>query len=223
MPKNSIITGAVDVIADPRDMADRILQFTRHPTAFPRGMPDNCDDDHTGETASIYRLFRNRYGIDFSYYRTTTVFRRLDRRVKLTRCEDLATYLQRLEVDPEELDLLYRDLLVDVTQFFRDPPAFERLRSEVIPEIIRQTPAGGEIRVWVPACASGEEAYTMAMLFHSCIQEQDRNVELKVFATDVHQQSLEVASTGVYPLDAVMKVPDHFRQRYFAKRVNCSP
>ncbi|QDU10872.1 chemotaxis protein CheB [Gimesia aquarii] len=218
MPRSASATGTVDVVARPEAMPEWITRYITNPTAFPRG--DGNQDIVFGrdaETTAIFRMFRQQYGIDFSYYKASTITRRLDRRVQLTNTPTLAEYLKRLQEDPHELDVLYRDLLVEVTQFFRDQEAFEKLKKEVIPEIVKATNTRSEIRVWVTGCATGEEAYSLAMLFDDCIRTIGSDADLKVFATDVHRTSLELASTGVYSREAVLGVPEEFRERYFQK------
>ena len=214
MPRNAIATGIADVVTEPRDIPKRIQQYISDPHGFPRGVLDHPDDSGD-ERTRIFRLFRERFGIDFSLYKSATVNRRLERRILLSHAGDLSSYLETLERDPKEIDSLYRDLLVEVTHFFRDGEAFDVVRQVAIPQIVRNSTQSGEIRVWVPGCATGEEAYTLAMLFDYCIQEHQRNVELKVFASDVHHQSLEAAATGIYSAESIQRVPDYLRARYF--------
>src|SRR5579862_7083805 len=129
--------------------------------------PEAAEPDPFGDETpmeSIFRLLRDQFGLDFSLYKTTTVSRRILRRVDLLGSVDLAGYADRLRVDAEELSSLYRDLLIGVTRFFRDPEAFEFLEEHVIPEILDHVPESEEIRVWIAACATGEEAYSIAML-----------------------------------------------------------
>lgn len=218
MPRSASATGIVDVVARPEAMPEWITRYIGNPSAFPRG-EGNQDIvfGRDAETTAIFRLFRQQYGIDFSYYKASTITRRLERRVQLTRATDLAEYLGRLQEDPHELDVLYRDLLVEVTHFFRDREAFEKLRSSIIPEIIKAGNQNNEIRIWVTGCATGEEAYSLAMLFDDCATKLGSEVEIKVFATDVHRTSLEMASTGVYSRDAIQGVSEEYRDRYFNK------
>lgn len=218
MPRNASDTGAVDVVARPEAMSEWIIRYIRNPSAFPRG-EGNQDIvfGRDAETTEIFRMFRQQYGIDFSYYKASTITRRLDRRVQLTNAGSLSLYLERLKVDPRELDVLYRDLLVEVTHFFRDPDAFANLRKTVIPEIIKAAATRGEVRVWITGCATGEEAYSLAMLFEDCRERLREDLEIKVFATDVHRTSLETASTAVYSGDAVKNVPEDLKERYLKK------
>lgn len=219
MPRNAIGTGLVDVVTSAQKMPEEILRFANDPAAF--GDEDNEEHEPIapgGELAAIFSLFRGRYGIDFTLYREATIQRRIERRMQLIRVRRLIDYVEILRSDSHEVEQLYRDLLVEVTQFFRDPQAFERVREEVIPGLLDKiTNPREEIRVWVAGCATGEEAYSLAMLLDDCAVRHNMSPIIKVFATDVHRTSLEIASTGVYSSDAVANVPDHLRERYFTQ------
>jgi len=215
MPRSATSTELVDVVCPPELMSHRILEYLRNPVDFARGGPYEEKLSQEGELFEIFRLFRQKFGIDFSLYKPATIDRRIERRVQLTRSEDLKKYVELLESDTEELDLLYRDLLVEVTQFFRDPEAFDIIRKEVIPQLIEQAESDEELRFWVPGCATGEEAYSVAMLVHDGIARCGKEVTFKVFATDVHQRSLEIASAGVYTSAALANVPAKFQSEYF--------
>ncbi|MEZ6047405.1 MAG: chemotaxis protein CheB [Planctomycetaceae bacterium] len=221
MPRSAIATDMVDVIARPEEISEWLIRYVQQPNSFPRGeitLGSGLENENTTNTstASIFRLFRHHYGIDFSLYRSSTITRRLDRRVQMTGCSNLRSYSQLLEEDQKELDRLYRDLLVEVTQFFRDPEAFDHL-SQVIPSLYERAEHRGEIRVWVPGCATGEEAYSLAMLLDDCAKRMNYELDIKVFATDVHPTSLESASAGVFSHNSIMTVPIDFRERYFQR------
>lgn len=220
MPKSAKATGMVDVVSSPAAMPSRILQFIQHPAEFKRGVVDEdfpkIDEDDIGK---LFRLFRRQFGIDFSRYRPTTIHRRIDRRIQLTGAKSLSLYLEKLESEPREVEVLYRDLLVEVTQFFRDTAAFERLRNDVIPNLVAQCKPDSQLRFWVPACATGEEAYTIAILVREALSklEDSHRIDVKVFATDVHQNSLETASAGVYSSESVRCVPADLKNAYFTR------
>ncbi|MCA9262603.1 MAG: PAS domain-containing protein, partial [Planctomycetales bacterium] len=215
MPRSALRTGLAHVVSPPANMPSRLTDYVASPETFSAELEK--ENEGEGELAVVFRLFRNQYGIDFSFYKPSTITRRLERRVKLTGCETLTEYLHCIESDSRELDTLYRDLLVEVTHFFRDPESFQRLRDTVIPQLVEQAVVSGEMRVWVPGCATGEEAYSIAILVHDCIHRQGHDIDLKVFATDVHQTSMETASAGVYSSASVSRMPIEFRERYFAR------
>lgn len=220
MPNSARATGMVDVVTSPAEMPSRILQFAEQPAEFQRGVEDEdtpqVDED---ELLTLFRKFRQKFGVDFNRYRSSTINRRIDRRLQMTRCKTLTEYLVKLEKDPTELDVLYRDLLVEVTQFFRDSQAFKKIQEEVIPRLFSECAADGQLRIWVPACATGEEAYSLAMIAHDYQTRHPEysGIDLKVFATDVHQTSLETASSGVYSKDSVNSLPADLRAKYFSR------
>ena len=217
MPRASAATGMADVVCRPQSMPDKILEFIGKPSEFKRGQVENIHVSEEGELQSLFRLFRQRFGIDFAFYKSATIQRRIERRMQLGQVSDLSEYLTKLANNSDELDLLYRDLLVEVTYFFRDAEAYRRLEDEVIPQLIRDCEADDEIRVWVSGCATGEEAYSIAMLLHNTAETLKREVNVKVFASDVHQKSMEIASAAIYPPKSIDNVPPRFREKYFSQ------
>jgi two-component system CheB/CheR fusion protein len=213
MPLSALETGAVDQVRVPRDIA-RVLRGLP-PLEAVEG-PDLLSDDPA--TNEIFQLLRDQSGIDFSLYKTTTVGRRIQRRVSLLSIKSLEDYAEQLRNDADELNLLYQDLLIGVTQFFRDPEAFAVLEHDVIPQLLDQLPPGEEVRAWMAGCATGEEAYSIAMLLHEQMTARGRPVNLKILASDVHASSLEFASAGIYGEDQLANVSRERLERYFTRR-----
>jgi two-component system CheB/CheR fusion protein len=213
MPLSAAATGVVDHAHAPRDLA-RVLCGLPPSEASPDASP--LADDPAMD--AVLRLLRDHFGIDFSLYKTTTVGRRIQRRVDLLRIAHLQGYVDQLRADPDELNALYQDLLIGVTQFFRDPDAFERLEREVIPELVDKLAPDEELRVWVAGCATGEEAYSLAMLFWEAFDQRERPIRIKILATDVHQASLEHAGAGVYGEDQLQFVTPRRLARFFTRR-----
>jgi two-component system, chemotaxis family, CheB/CheR fusion protein len=213
MPLSAQETGAVDHSHSPRDLA-RVL------IGLPPIESEIDDDALSGDPAldSLFHLLREQFGIDFSLYKTTTVARRIQRRLDMLRIDSISAYVDQLRIDADEVNSLYRDLLIGVTQFMRDPGAFETLEREVIPQIIDRVPPGEEIRVWVAGCGSGEEAYSIAMLFYEQLVARERPLDLKILATDVHPSSLETASTGIYGESQLANVDRRRLERFFTRR-----
>ncbi len=211
MPKSAVETGVVDEVLAPQDIASRLLVHINHP----RQVEQVVDDE--SEMSPIFRLLRDKYRIDFSYYKPSTVTRRTQRRLQMSRTLGLQDYVEQLRDDPEELDALYRDLLVGVTSFFRDPGAFQMLEHDVLPELLEKTEENGEFRVWVAGCATGEEAYSLAILINEQIRRSGRPITAKVFATDVHSKVLEFAAHGVYDEQAVAAVTNERLKEYFSR------
>ena len=224
MPRAAITTGIVDLICPPNDMPHHIVGYVsdrdREALQKKEFKEVHAGAPETPETAmlKLYRIFRHRNNIDFSLYKPATISRRLERRMRMNAVCSVDDYIEQVESDNEEADLLFRDLLVEVTQFFRDEDAFLRLRKTIIPDLIERTEPGKEIRAWICGCATGEEAYSVAMILHDCLEKCDREKQsFKVFATDVHHNSLEVASNGFYPIHSLDNVPAEFRDRYFVR------
>lgn len=217
MPRAAINTGKTHLVCSPEQMPPKILEYIQNPDRAAITIEEESNVPTTNDNAlmAVFRLFRHEYGIDFSLYKPATIHRRIERRMQLVHSVDIGEYARMLETNRDEVETLYRDLLVEVTQFFRDPDAFERLRKEVIPALLRDSDGDSEIRVWVPGCATGEEAYSLAILFHDALLDAKSTRGFKIFATDVHKNSLETASTGVYPASALENVPSEFRSRYF--------
>ena len=215
MPLSAQETGVVDHAASPRDIA-RILCGLP-----PLEMPDYLEEDAlANEPAmdSLLRLLRDSFGIDFSLYKTTTVGRRIQRRVDLLRIPTVDAYVDQLREDPAELNALYQDLLIGVTQFFRDPEAFDMIERVVVPQILDEVPAEQEVRIWCAGCATGEEAYSLAMIFHEQLTARKRPINMKILATDVHPSSLELASLGLFGDHQLGNVSALRRDRYFSRR-----
>ena len=216
MPLSAKQTGVVDAFLAPDEMPAAILRYLNDP-ARTWDEPGDAPAQHGSAMEDILRLLRAEYGIDFAHYKPTTVTRRIERRLSLSNQLDIEGYARQLASDPNELNALYRDLLIGVTRFFRDVEAFQQLETHVIPGILTQTPPNEEIRVWVAGAATGEEAYSIAILFHEQLEAMRRPLNVKIFATDVHRHSLEVASAGMYDEEALADVTAARRERYFVR------
>ena len=210
MPRSARDTGIVDQVLAPKEMPAALLGYMKKPAVTPESVTPPRG------IHAIYSLLQQAFGIDFSHYKPTTVLRRIDRRLHMGPSIDVDAYVEQLARDPAELDALYRDLLIGVTRFFRDIEAFELLERHVIPELLDRV-KGEEIRVWVPGCATGEEAYSLAILFHEALTLRSDKRRLKVFATDVHPGSLEIAARGLYDAESIARVTPPRLARYFER------
>lgn len=204
MPNSASQTGAVDLVLPPEEMPAVVLRYTRHPDRPVRELEESVPQGSETGFEAIFRLLRESFGVDFPQYKSTTVTRRVERRLLLNRIRDLDDYVRRLREDPVELDSLYKDLSIGVTHFFRDAAAFDRLGQEILPGLPADTARDKEVRVSVAGCATGEEAEAMS-----------RPVNLKIFATDVHRASLDVAGLGVYSDAQLADVSRERLQRFF--------
>jgi two-component system CheB/CheR fusion protein len=216
MPLAAKQSGAVDLYLRPEEMARALLRHVQE-LATVLEEPDSDRPPLGTPMDQIMRLLRSEYGIEFAYYKPSTVVRRIERRLGLTNQPDVNEYARALATNPDELNALYRDLLIGVTRFFRDPEAFERLEAEVIPGILQKVKPEDEVRVWVAGCATGEEPYSIAMLLHEQLEAARRPPNVRIFATDVHRSSLDVASAGLYEEESLERVSPIRRERYFTR------
>jgi two-component system CheB/CheR fusion protein len=212
MPRSAIDSGVVDLILTPEAIPDALVRRSR----APESMPTTPEPIPAGVDA-VFHLLHNAYGIDFTFYKPETVSRRLDRRIGLSEIGNLDDYAAKLAHDPAELNLLYKDLMIGVTRFFRDIEAFERLGRDVLPGLIRRLPPGGEFRAWVAGCATGEEAYSVAILVREAIDRTTQPVNVKIFATDAHRASLETAGIGLYSEAAIQGLGAERLTRFFTR------
>jgi two-component system CheB/CheR fusion protein len=211
MPRSAVETEVVDEVLAPEEIPDALFRRTHHPRS------EQIRQDEHGGMTPIFRLLREAYGIDFSYYKPSTVARRTEHRMQLTRVPDLEEYVSIVRDNRDELDSLYRDLLIGVTSFFRDDEAFQIVETDVLPALLANVNSGDEFRIWVAGCATGEEAYSLAILLHEQIRQSGKTLHAKVFATDVHARSLERAAAGCYTDDEVVAVSEKRLREYFLR------
>ena len=216
MPKSAMETGMVDLILPPGDIGKTLNRYVARPNRSELVAESNLIETNEPGLKKLIRLLRDEYSIDFSVYKQTTVLRRIERRLLMSETDDFEEYVDRVANNADELHSLYRDLLIGVTQFFRDREAFELLEMEVLPELLRRHPDGEEFRVWVAGCATGEEAYSIAMLLDELLTPAQRQ-NVKLFATDVHRASLDTASLGVYNESSMTNVSPERISRYFTR------
>lgn len=216
MPRSAIATGAANWVLPPEDMAMLLERYSRNPalTVAPSGAPLAEAEDGLN---AIFAALHQSSGIDFSQYKPATIMRRIERRMALGNFASLELYARRVQEDANEFDQLSRDLLIVVTRFFRDPEAFRVLQERVIPDLVRSALPQEEVRVWVPGCATGEEAYSLAILLLQEFDRQHRPALLKVFASDMHADSLRQATEGVYSEEALQSVPAEVREAFFTR------
>ena len=217
MPNSAIGTGFVDDTGAPDELARRVSNHIaqRNGVTTLRD-PDAEDFSSEVKLGDVLHELRLRTGIPFDEYKKSTVARRIERRMALKRAPSLSAYLQLLRNESDELDTLRRETLIGVTSFFRDPESFEALKTAVR-EIVRDKRSGESLRIWVAGCSTGEEAYSIAMLADECLQETSRVIELKIFATDLEQSYLDVATAGTYPESISTEVSRERLNQYFTQ------
>jgi two-component system CheB/CheR fusion protein len=216
MPQAAISTGQVDLVLPLADIPRALTRYTSTEPAL--RLPDDGSELSADQSQMLQRLFgqiRARTGRDFSHYKRSTIVRRIRRRMRLATIEDFETYVERVRDDPSEARRLADDLLITVSSFFRDPSIFSSLETEVIPSLFAGRSAGDEIRVWSVGCATGEEAYSLAMLLLEEAERHDDPPAVQVFATDLHEPSLERAREGLYTGDIETDVSPARLRRFF--------
>lgn len=218
MPSNALATGLADFVLPPDDMPGQLVRYAAHPGGVQNGESVSVLKDDRSRLNKIYQILLTRHGVDFSQYKQNTLLRRIERRLAVTQIDKLEDYVDYISHKTAEQDQLYKEFLIGVTRFFRDPEAYEIIRERVIPEIFRNKGPEESIRVWVAGCATGEEAYSLAMLFQDYKNAYDRHNVVKIFATDVDADSLEFASAAQYPESIAADLTRDQLQRYFIRK-----
>ncbi len=215
MPRSAIATGMVDFILSPHEMAAQLLAYAAHAfgkspiASTPQASPPNDG------LATIFHLLHSQTTHDFSQYKRNTIIRRVERRMAVHQIARLEDYIRYLQLTPTEVDALFRDLLIGVTNFFRDAEIFDEIQKQVIAQLFTVKPPGSVIRVWVPGCSTGEEAYSIAMLLRERMEELKETFKVHIFATDIDRKAIEHARAGIYPDSIVADVSPERLAHFF--------
>jgi two-component system CheB/CheR fusion protein len=215
MPQSAISTGIVDYILAPDKMPIELQNYFKHP--FIRKAEDieveiSRDKDYLSKIISI---IRDKKGTDFYNYKKNTLIRRLEKRISINQFVSLDDYIHFLQYDSNEINLLYKELLIGVTSFFREKEAYARLQEVVLPKIFHSEGARPRIRIWCIGCSTGEEAYSLAILCKEYMEANHLNADIKLFATDIDNDSIEIAGAGIYPASIASDVPAERLSKYF--------
>jgi len=215
MPRSAIATGLVDYVLPAAEMAAQLIAYVGHAfgkTVRPVSRPTPNAED---ALKKIFLLLRAQTTHDFSQYKRNTILRRVERRMAVHQIDRMEAYVRYLQQTPADVEALFRDLLIGVTCFFRDPQAFEALQEQALPRLFAGRPTGASIRVWVPGCSTGDEAYSIAILLQERMETSKQNFKLQVFATDIDRQAIEQARAGVYPASIASDVSPERLGRFF--------
>ena len=218
MPRSVVDAGLADVVAPAEELAGKIVTYLVHAPLIKLR-----DHPLPGKTQSaiekVCLLLRRQTGHDFSLYKRNTVYRRIERRMGLQQIGSIADYVRLLQESTQETQLLFKELLIGVTSFFRDPEVWESLRKNLIPDLLSTHPTGTELRAWVPGCSTGEEAYSLAMIFKEVLtQKKLDGFSLQVFATDLDKDAIDRARQGVYPANIAGDVSAERLHRFFVEQ-----
>ena len=218
MPRSAIGAGLADVIAPVEELPGKIRAFFKR---TPLLSVNNLILENKSQSGieKILIILRTQTGQDFSLYKKNTIYRRVERRMGLHQIDRIATYVRFMQENPQETILLFKELLIGVTSFFRDPEAWEQLQTEVLPVLLAAHPTGGVLRAWTPGCSTGEEAYSLAMIFKETLEKVKpaHRFALQVFATDLDQDAIDKARQGFYPVNISADVSPERLQRFFVQ------
>ncbi len=215
MPSGAIPSGLVDEILSPQDLAQTVYELIRFSDNFPTSSHQDANIIDPDQLQQILEVLAEKEEIDFSHYKVSTLSRRIHHRCALTRQANIKEYIKRLEESEQEQKSLRQDLLIGATCFFRDREAWDFLKEKVLTNQIAALQSEQQLRIWVCACATGEEAYSMAIVVDELLQTTDKNIHVKIFATDLDTNALEVAAEGVYPENIANDVSPERLERYF--------
>lgn len=214
MPQRAITSGSVDFVLSPAEIAAELVKISHHP--YLRFQPNAEPPATAGESLTgIFTLLRTAMGVDFTYYKQGTLRRRIMRRMVLHNLERLEDYVQFLQTNPAEVERLYQDVLIRVTSFFREPGSFEALKQSVFPSITDHKSLDTPVRIWVTACATGEEAYSIAISLLEFLDNHRSPLQIQIFATDISEAAIAQARTGIYPQPLLVDVSPERLRRWF--------
>jgi two-component system CheB/CheR fusion protein len=220
MPRTAINEGAVDLVLSPREIAEELKSLAKQKEAYYQALQDlngetiSSRDEHL---VAILQMVHKASGVDFGQYKPSTVKRRIIRRVVLHKLNTLNDYVQFIKTNHGELSQLFNDLLINVTTFFRDPELSDYLKNNLLPDIIKNKKHNEPVRIWVPACSTGQEVYSLAILLIEVLGEQYTHLPIQIFATDLSETAINKARLGVYNKDEVTEVSPKRLQRFFTK------
>lgn len=220
MPQSAINTGLIDFVAPAKDLPAKLLGYVDHYYKMDREIPP-AEKKTTGAMQKMFALIRAQTGNDFSIYKKNTVRRRIERRMNIHQIDNINQYVRYLQENSHEIDLLFKELLIGVTNFFREPDAFEVLKEKVILQMLKTKKRGDPIRVWVVGCSTGEEAYSIAIVLKECLDDLtpkgNSNFKIQIYATDIDKDAIDFARQGVYPANIAADVSQERLQRFFTK------
>jgi two-component system CheB/CheR fusion protein len=214
MPQSAVASGCVDFVLPPDEIAQEIGRLARHPFVAPDRRKAPAGEPNLSKILEILRKVK---GVDFSLYKTSTLYRRISRRMVLHKMQGLQDYARFLRKNPGEVEALYQDTLIKVTSFFRNPETFEALKARILPKLLENRSGQEPLRVWVPGCSTGEEAYSIAILFAELAAASGGQLPVQVYATDLNEECIDKARKGVYSQNIAHDVSPERLRRFFAE------
>ena len=216
MPRSAIATGLVDYELPPAEMPIQLLAYVAHAFGHPPRVAKVFAPNAENTLKKIFILLRTQTGHDFSQYKPSTITRRIERRMAVHQIETMGEYVKYMQQTPAEVESLFRDLLIGVTNFFRDPEAFKVIEDQVIPKLFVNKRSRDVIRIWSTGCSTGEEAYSLAILLAECQEALKQSYTVQVFATDIDSQAIATARAGIYPASIALDISPERLARFFS-------
>ncbi|TKB05968.1 chemotaxis protein CheB [Desulforhopalus sp. IMCC35007] len=220
MPRSAIATGLVDYVLPADKMPEQLLKYVKHVTETSTSKVFDKDEKLQNGLKKIFILLRAGTGHDFSLYKKNTILRRIERRMHVHQLDDIEAYVRYLQESERERVVLFKELLIGVTSFFRDTKAFELLKKTYLPTLLKEKPEGYSVRIWVPGCSSGEEVYSIAMIIQECMEEMGHRFNIQIFGTDIDEEAINAARAGIYPDSISADISPERLKKFFTKDEN---
>ncbi|HKJ05189.1 MAG TPA: chemotaxis protein CheB [Geopsychrobacteraceae bacterium] len=219
MPRSAVDSGLADAVAAAEDLPAKIIAYLQSTRQISTPVDVDLGGKEQSGLEKVIALLRTQTGHDFSFYKKNTMYRRIERRMGLHHLPRIDDYVRYLRENHQEATLLFKELLIGVTSFFRDPQVWEQLKQDVMPDMLAARPDGGVLRAWVPGCSTGEEAYSLAILFREVLYQLKPavNYSLQIFATDLDKEAIDKARTGSYPANILADISEERMQRFFVQ------
>ncbi|HKF40709.1 MAG TPA: chemotaxis protein CheB, partial [Candidatus Acidoferrum sp.] len=219
MPRSAIQANCVDYVLAPKSIAKELARIAHHPYIGANTQTESGElgTNENRSLNSIFQLLRKSAGVDFTHYRKTTILRRIQRRMVVHKLDRIGDYVRYVHSNPSEIGLLYKDMLINVTSFFRNPPVFDALKTQVFPSMLKNRESETPIRIWTPGCASGEETYSVAISLLEYVGDKAPQIPIQLFGTDLSESSIIRARSGFYPENIQVDVSSERLTRFFTK------
>ncbi len=220
MPGSAIKTGLTDFILPVEKMPEQLIGYVSRFYQKAAKQPPQLPAKTPGAMQKIFMLLRSKTGHDFSLYKKNTIHRRIEKRMSVHQFEDASQYVRHLQDHPDEVKLLFKELLIGVTNFFRNAEAFDILRKKILPKMLSEMSENYELRVWTPGCSTGEEVYSIAMVIREYMDELKHNFKVQIFGTDIDEEAITRARSGLYPGNIGLDVNPQRLKRFFIREEN---
>ncbi|OEC88368.1 chemotaxis protein CheR [Methanobacterium sp. A39] len=218
MPSSAIATDLVDHIAPPEKIPECLISYIKHLKKMPPITVIEQDEETLDSIRKILVLVKNSTGHDFSLYKKSTINRRIGRRMAILRIDNISDYLKHIQKNPHEANVLFKEFLINVTSFFRDPQSYKSFKKNITSQLLEKKANGDTLRIWIPGCATGEEAYSIAILIQEYMEKTEKTFNIQLFGTDINKDAIETARIGTYPPTISSEVTPEWLKKFFSKK-----